>query len=124
MALGVTYLYKWPLKNTGEFIAIIQVTGDTAYPNTGGTVGYPITAATFQMNTFASQSDYSAYQATPGVPTIDYFQLANVVVSSSGGFTKIDGTTANLRFFGSTGTEITNSSTAAAISVVLMAFGH
>lgn len=124
MALTVTPIYKWPLKNTGEFISIIQVTGDTSYPNTGSTIGYPITASTFLLNTFASQSDFSAYQSTPAVPTIDYFQLANVVISSSGGFTKIDGTTANLRFFGSTGTEITNTSTAAAISAVLIAFGH
>jgi hypothetical protein len=119
MALTVTNLYKWT-QQQGEFIVIIQVTGDTAYPNTGGTVGYPITAATFSLTTFASTSDFQLQSP----PTVPYFQLGNVDVSGAGGFTKLDGTTSNLRFFGSTGTEITNGSTAAATSAILMAFGH
>lgn len=119
MAIAVTQMYKWTDKSTGEFISIIQVTGDTSYPNTGGTVGYPITAANFSLNTFAATSD-----ATQSVPTIPYFQIGNVVASSAGGFTKIDGTSTNLRFFGSNGTEISNTSTAAAISAILMAYGH
>lgn len=119
MALGVTPLYKWCDKNTGAFISIVQVAGDTAYPNTGGTVGYPITPATFGLNSFAATSDVSQT-----VPTIAYFQLGNVQVSGAGGFSKIDATTANLRMFGSTGTEITNGSTAAAIGAILMAYGN
>lgn len=119
MAITVTPMYKWTVKGTSEFISFIQVTGDTAYPNTGGTVGYPITAANFGFNTFADTSDVSQT-----VATIPYWNVANVVASGSGGFVKVDGTSTNLRFFGSSGTEITNGSTAAAISAVLMAFGH
>lgn len=121
MALTVKNLYKWTNFNTGSFMVIIQVTGDTAYPNTGGTVGYPITAATFSLNSFASTSDFQLQAPpTPG----SYFQWGDVVVSSAGGFTKIDGTTGNLRFFGSSGTEIANAATAAAISCFLVAFGN
>ena len=121
MSLGVTPIYKWALQPPGEFISIIQVTGDTAYPNTGGTIGYPITPATFSLNTFASTSDDQLQ--VPPVP--GFFVWSDLAApGSAGGFAKIDSTTGNLRMFGSTGTEIANSATAAAITVTLVAFGH
>jgi len=117
MALTVTPVYKWA--QGSKFVSIVQVTGDTSYPNTGGTVGYPITPATFGLNTYEATSDVS--QAVPAVP---YFNFGGIVASGAGGFTKIDGTSGNLRFFGSSGTEIANTATAAAISATLMAYGH
>jgi hypothetical protein len=120
MALTVTPLHKWTLHNTGGFMVLILVTGDASYPNTGGTIGYPITPATFFLNSFVATDDFS-----PNVPNPAYFNLGGVApAGAAGGFVKMDGTTNNLRFFGPTGTEIANTATAAGISSVLMAFGN
>lgn len=120
MALTIVPLYKWTLHNTSSFISLIQVTGDTAYPNTGGTIGYPITPSMFGLTSFADTSDVGQT-----VPTLGYHQGANVAPAGApGGFTKIDATTANLRFFGPTGTEIANAATAAGIGAILIAFGR
>jgi|HubBroStandDraft_6_1064221.scaffolds.fasta_scaffold21257_8 hypothetical protein len=119
MALTVANCYKWTLHNTGGFVSIVQVTGDAAYPNTGGTIGYPITPATFGLNAFAATNDFGST-----VPTMPYVNLGNVApAGAAGGFTKIDGTSSNLRFFGPTGTEIANAASAAGILAILMAFG-
>jgi hypothetical protein len=99
-------------------MSIVEVTGDTSYPNTGGTVGYPITPATFGFNAFAATSDVSQ-----DVPLTPYFNLGNLAVTGAGGFVKIDDVTNNLRFFGSSGTEIANTVTAVSIGAILMAFG-
>jgi hypothetical protein len=119
MALAVTNLYKWTNHNSGWFTVMILVTGDTAYPNTGGTIGYPITPATFSLNSFIATNDFGS-----SVPVLPYTNPGNVAPAGApGGFTKIDATTSNLRFFGPTGTEIVNAATAAGISAILMAIG-
>jgi hypothetical protein len=119
MALAIVNIYKWTNHNSGGFTVMIQVTGDSSYPNTGGTIGYPITPATFSLNSFIGTSDFGST-----VPTLAYTNPGNVApAGNAGGFTKIDATTSNLRFFGPTGTEIANTASAANISAILMAIG-
>jgi hypothetical protein len=126
MALTVKNLLKFRMIS-GEFMSIILVTGDTAYPNTGATIGYPIAASTFGLNSFASTSDFAAYAGNSGPITANaYFVLSNLALSGSAGgsFSEPDSVTGNLRCYGPTGTEVSNSATAVANIAVLMALGH
>jgi len=124
MALTVKNLLKFRMM-AGDFVCIIQVTGDTSYPNTGSTVGYPINAATFGLNSFAATSDYGAFAANSAPPTATaYWVVSNLAVSAGGTYSEPDATTGNLRMYAAGGTEISNTSTAVGNSAVLMAYGH
>lgn len=127
MALTVKNLLKLPFINPGEFISIILVTGDTAYPNTGATIGYPISASTFGLNAFASTSDFGAYTGNTGPLTANaYFVWSNLALSGAAGgaYSEPDSVTGNLRCYGAGGTEVSNSSTAVANIAILAAIGH
>jgi len=126
MALAVTNVLKFALQPS-EFLVIIKVTGDSSYPNTGGTIGYPISAATFGLNTFASTSDFGNINANgaPSVPSA-YYVGSDLAASGAAGGTYVqpDSTTGNLRFYAASGSEVGNGSSATAISATLIAFGH
>lgn len=126
MALTVKQLLKYALQPS-EFIVIIQVTGDASYPNTGGTIGYPITASTFSLNTFAATSDFGPLggNSGPAVATSYYIGSDLAANGAAGGaYVQPDSVTGNLRFYAAAGTEVANTASAAAISATLIAFGH
>lgn len=125
MALAVTLLYKVPLSPPGEFLSIVKVVGDSSYPNTGGTIGYPITPSTFGLTAFASTSDVGANagNSAPAVAT-SYFVWSQLAVSTGGAYFEPDSVNGNLRAFGAGGTEISNTSSATGVSAVLAALGH
>jgi len=126
MALAVVNLLKFALQPS-EFIVIVKVTGDSSYPNTGGTIGYPISPATFSLNAFAATSDFGPLTGNtgPATPT-SYYVGADLAANGAAGGTYVqpDSVTGNLRFYAASGTEIANTASAAGISATLIAFGH
>lgn len=117
MALAVVNMYKWAWGTT-EFMAIIQVTGDTTYVN--GT-GYSLPASLFSLNTYAATSDFQL-QAPPANP-VGIWADASHSAPGAGGYAEIDFTTGNLRLYQAGGTEVA-SGTAATYVTTLIAFGH
>jgi hypothetical protein len=117
MALSIVPMYKWAW-GASEFMAISTFTGDTTYVN--GT-GYPLTAAQFTFNTFASTSDFQL-QAPPVNP-VGVWADASHSAPGAGGYGQIDVTTGNLRLYQAAGTEVV-SGTAVTYVTVLIAFGH
>jgi hypothetical protein len=122
MALTVVQVYK-TRTIAGEFMSIIQVTGDSAYPGAANAHGYAITPATFFLNAFASTNDFgNQVPSTPG----SYFNMGDIApnASAGGAYCEIDGTTGNLRMYAAGGTEVASAATATAVSALLMAYGH
>ena len=127
MSLAVKPLLKFALQPS-EFIVVVQVTGDSSYPNPGNTTsGYPITPATFSLNAFAATSDFGAFAGNTAPPTTTaYFVGADIAANGAAGgtYVEIDSVTGNLRMYAAAGTEIANAASAAGISATLIAFGH
>jgi hypothetical protein len=117
MALAITPLLKFALQPS-EFISIIKVVGDSSYP----AGGYTVTAANFQLNTFASTSDFQLQAPT----NASAFFIGSDLFESgtAGAYVTVDDTTGKLRFFAATGTEIGTGTSAAGQGAVLIAFGH
>jgi len=127
LALAVKNILKFALQPS-EFLSIVQVTGDTSYPNPGNTTsGYAISPATFSLNAFAATSDFGPLTGNTGpATTTAYFVGADIAKNGAAGgtYVEIDSSTGNLRFYTSGGTEATNASDVSATSATLIAFGH
>ena len=118
MALTAVLMYKWPWGHS-ETLAIITVTGDTAYvPGTG----YPLLHGMFHFESgFASTSDYQL-QAPPINPVFVWADGGHNA-PGAGGYAQVDSTTGNLRFYQAGGTEVA-AGTAVTYAAVLAAYGH
>lgn len=129
MALALTKsVLKYALQPS-EFISIIQVTGDSSYPNPGNTAaGYPITPALFSLTTFASTSDFSVPGTGNSAPatTTGYYIGADIAANGAAGgtYVEIDSVTGNLRMYAAAGTELASAASATSVSATLIAFGH
>jgi hypothetical protein len=117
MALTVTNMWKWAW-GASEFMSVVMVVGDTAYPSGG----YPLAASIFSLNTFASTSDFQL-QVPPPNPVGVWADNSNTG-AAVGGYAQIDAVTGNMRLFLATGTEVAGAATAATFKTALIAFGH
>jgi hypothetical protein len=127
LALTVKQILKFALQPS-EFIVVVQVTGDSSYPNPNNTSsGYAITPATFSINAFAATSDFGPLGGNAGpATTTAYFVGADIAPNGSAGgtYVEIDSVTGNLRMYGAAGTELANAVSATGVSATLIAFGH
>jgi hypothetical protein len=117
MALTVTPMYKWAW-GASEFMSIIETIGDATYP----AGGYPCPASLFQLNTFASTSDFQL-QTPPPNPVGIWADNSNTG-AALGGYAAIDAVTGNMRLYVAAGTEVGTGATAVTFKTSLVAFGH